>query len=282
MTIQQTNNEIAKLNGRVSTLKGLPDVANVSSPIPAAVSSFYSSTLAGGSGPNGTYVISDFFGSAAGVPYNQSLEVAIDFINQNTTILADINTLYSQMRNVATSVYGVPPAVTIPGGPAAGSYATYDAALLSLATAANNEIGNILPKLTANVIAEVNSAWYNAAFTIANEPTNRNKAAIDYGNLQPNYQLAVSAFVPGIGSLGTDTAQGGSAQLFEGLANTANQYGQAFVGAMREGRNQLGLGQINVGLDNGIPSQPAQIPPQAPLSSGSYTVAEARTQTQSL
>lgn len=276
MTIQQTNNEIARLSGKVSTLKGLPDVANVTTTVPAAVSSFYSSTLAGGSGPNGTYVIADFFGSAAGVPYNQSLEVAIDFINRNTTILANLNTLYSQMRDVVTSTYGSPPTVAVPSGPAAGSYATYDAALLALATAANNEIGNVLPKLTANVIAEVNSAWYDAAFTIANEPTNRNKASIDYGNLQPNYQLAVSAFVPGIGALGTDTAQGGSAQLFEGLANTANQYGQAFVGAMREGRNQLGLGQINVGLDNGIPSQPAQVPPQAVLSSGSYTVAEAR------
>lgn len=276
MTIQQTNNEIARLNGRVSTLKGLPAAANVTTPITNAVSSFYNSTLAGGSGLNGTYVVADFFGSAAGVPFNQTFTVAIDFINRNTAVLVDLNTLYSQMRNVATSAYGSPPTVTIPSGPAAGSYATYDAALLALATAANNEIGNILPKLTANVITEVNSAWYDAAFTIANEPSNRNKAAIDYGNLQPNYQLAVSAFVPSIGALGTDTAQGGSAQLFEGLANTANQYGQAFVGAMREGRNQLGLGQINVGLDNGIPSQPAQVPPQAVLSNGSYTVAEAR------
>lgn len=276
MTIQQTNVEIARLSGKVSTLKGLPDVANVTTTVPAAVSSFYSSTLAGGSGPNGTYVISDFFGSAAGVPYNETFIAATDFINRNATILTTLNTLYGQMRSVAISAFGVPPTITIPSGPAAGVYATYDAALLSLVTASNTEIGNILTQLTANIVADINSTWYRSAQTIANEPTNRAKASIDYGNMQANFQLAVSAFIPGIGALGTDTQQGGSAQLFEGLANTANQYGQAFVGAMREGRNTVGLQQVKVGLDNAIPSLPATVPPQAVLSSGSYTVAEAR------
>lgn len=43
----------------LSTLKGLDLVANVATPIPAAVATFYSGTLAQGTGPNGTYLLTD-------------------------------------------------------------------------------------------------------------------------------------------------------------------------------------------------------------------------------
>lgn len=281
MTIQQTNDEIVRLRGRLSTLKGLPDVENLTTPIPTAVAEYYANTIGGGSGPDGTYVIADFFGSAAGVPYNQSFDVVNPFIETNSaSTLTDLTSIYSDMANVVDSTYGTPPTITIPTGPAAGVYTTYDDALVALATAANNEIGNVIAVLSADEVAAINTAWQNMAYNLANEATNRTKAGIDYGNMQSNSQLVISAFIPGIGELGTNTQQGGSAQLFEGLANTSNQYGQAFAGALREGRNNRGLGDINIKVDNGIPSQLTEVPPQAPLSSGSYTVAEARAKVQ--
>lgn len=282
MTIQQTANEVARLGSRLSTLKGLPDVEDVTTPIPTAVADYYANNIAGGSGPDGTYVIADFFGAAAGVPYNQSFDVVNSFIETNPgSVLADLSSIYADMGNVVDSTYGVPPTITIPLGPAAGVYATYDAALVALVTAANNEIGNIIAAVTPDTVTELNTAWQDMATNLASEDTNRDKAGIDYANMQSNYQLVISAFIPGIGALGTNTEQGGSAQLFEGLANVANQYGQAFVGAMREGRNKQGLENINVGVNTGIPSQLPEVPPQAPLASGSYTVAEARARIQS-
>ena len=45
------------------------------------------------------------------------------------------------MVSLVTSVFGVPPTITIPSGPAAGVYATYDDALAALVTEANAAVG---------------------------------------------------------------------------------------------------------------------------------------------
>jgi hypothetical protein len=67
-----------------------------------------------------------------------------------------------------------------------------------------------------------------------------------------------------------------AAQFLESIANTANQYGQAMVGALREGRNTAGLNAINSRTVNGVPQQPTTVPPQATLGDDEYTPAQAR------
>ena len=60
-TLTQTAAETAAYTKKLSTLKGLDLINGPSStPVPAAVPTYYLSQLAKGSGPNGTYLTTDF------------------------------------------------------------------------------------------------------------------------------------------------------------------------------------------------------------------------------
>lgn len=276
-TIQQTAAETAAYSRKLGTLKGLDLVANTTTPVPTDVAAYYATNLALGSGPNGTFLTTDFFGSAAGIPYNEDFATVTAVISAQLTAgtLSALNTIYSQMISVLTDVYGVPPLITIPSGPAAGPYLTYNAALAALITAADAEIGTaILAMGTAT--ATLNTAWTEMATHSVNETTFQSLASIDFGSLTAGAQLPITAFIPALAGYGQDTQQGMAAEFLEAIANTANQYGQAMVGALREGRNTAGLNAINLKSDNAVPQQPTAVPPQAALSGSEYTPAEAR------
>ena len=282
-TLSQTAAETAAYTKKLGTLKGLDLINGPSStPVPAAVPTYYLSQLAKGSGPNGTFLTTDFFGSAAGIPYNDYLTTVTSTISTQFTSgnLGALNTIYSQMVQVVTSVYGVPPTITIPAGPAAGVYATYDAALAALITAANAAVGTAISAMGANTTATLNTAWTAMTTHSANEDIFQALASIDYATLTAGAQLPITAFIPSLAGYGQETQTGMAAQFLESIANTANQYGQAMVGALREGRNTAGINAVNLKIDNAVPSLPNAVPPQATLSDSTYTPAQARAQVQ--
>jgi hypothetical protein len=274
-TITQTAAATAAYSQKLGTLNGLPLAANTTTPIPAAVASYYATNIALGSGPNGTFLTTDFFGSAAGIPYNTNLTTVTSTITAQLTAgtLTTLNTIYSQMKNVVTDVYGTGP-VVIPSGPAAGSYATYDAAIVALITAADAAIGTAITAM-GSATAALNTAWTQMVQHSANEKTFQTKASIDYATLTAGAQLPITAFIPALAGYGQDTQTGMAAQFLEAIANTANESGQAMVGALREGRNTAGLNAAGLVPDNNVPSQPNAVPPQATLSNSEYTVAQA-------
>ena len=278
-TITQTAAETAAYSQKMGTLNGLPLAANTTTPIPAEVAAYYLNTLAKGSGPNGTYLTTDFFGSAAGIPYNTDLTTVTSTITAQLAAgtLTALNTIYSRMKNVVTDVYGVPPTITIPAGSAAGTYATYDAAIAALITEANAAIGTAITAM-GSATATLNTAWTAMVQHSANESIFQTQASIDYATLTAGAQLPITAFIPALAGYGQDTQTGMAAQFLESIANTANQYGQAMVGALREGRNTAGLNAAGLIPDNNVPSQPNAVPPQATLSDSEYTVSQARTQ----
>ena len=278
-TITQTAAETAAYSQKMGTLNGLPLAANTTTPIPAEVAAYYLNTLAKGSGPNGTYLTTDFFGSAAGIPYNDYLTSVTSTITAQLTAgtLTALNTIYSRMKNVVTDVYGVPPTITIPAGSAAGTYATYDAAIAALITAANAAIGTAITAM-GTATTTLNTAWTAMVQHSANESIFQTQASINYTTLTAGAQLPITAFIPALAGYGQDTQTGMAAQFLESIANTANEYGQAMVGALREGRNTAGLNAAGLIPDNDVPSQPNAVPPQATLSNSEYTVAEARAQ----
>lgn len=278
-TIAQTAAETAAYSRKLGTLKGLDLVANTTTPVPAAVASYYNSSLALGSGPSGTFLTTDFFGSAAGIPYNTDLATVTSTISAQLTAgtLTTLNDIYSRMKNVVSGTYGAPPTITIPAGSAAGVYATYDAAIAALITAADAAIGTAITAM-GTATTTLNTAWTEMTTHSANEATFQTKASINYATLTAGAQLPITAFIPALAGYGQDTQEGMAAQFLESIANTANQYGQAMVGALREGRNTAGLNSINLKSDNDVPQQPASVPPQATLSDSEYTPAEARTQ----
>lgn len=278
-TITQTAVETAAYSQKLGTLKGLDLVANTTTPLPAAVATYYATNIALGSGPNGTFVTTDFFGSAAGIPYNTDLTTVTSTISAQLTagMLTALNTIYSQMKSVVTGAYGTPSSIVIPSGPAAGTYTTYDAAISALVTAADAAIGTAITAM-GTATTTLNTAWTEMVKHSANESVFQTKASIDYTTLTAGAQLPITAFIPALAGYGQETQQGMAAQFLESIANTANEYGQAMIGALREGRNTAGLNAAGLVPDNSVPSQPNAVPPQATLSGSEYTPAQARAQ----
>ena len=279
-TITQTAAETAAYSQKMGTLNGLPLAANTTTPIPAEVAAYYLNTLAKGSGPNGTYLTTDFFGSAAGIPYNDYLTSVTSTITAQLAAgtLATLNTIYSYMKNLITDVYGLPGAIALPAPYSAGNpYASYNSALVVLITAADAAIGTAITAM-GTATTTLNTAWTAMVQHSANESIFQTQASIDYATLTAGAQLPITAFIPALAGYGQDTQTGMAAQFLEAIANTADQYGQAMVGALREGRNTAGLNAAGLIPDNNVPSQPNAVPPQATLSDSEYTVSQARTQ----
>ena len=279
-TLSQTQANTAAYTKKLSTLKGLDLINGPSStPVPAAVPTYYLTQLAKGSGPNGTFLTTDFFGSAAGIPYNDDLSTVTSTINAQLTAgtLTTLNTIYSYMKTlVSTNTYGVPPTITLPAPYNTPTYATYDAALARLITEANAAIGTAIATMGATTAATLNTAWTAMTTHSANEDTFQALASIDYTTLTAGAQLPITAFIPALAGYGQETQQGMAAEFLEAIANTANQYGQAMVGALREGRNTAGINAVNLKIDNAVPSLPNAVPPQANLGDSTYTPAQAR------
>jgi len=277
-TLAQTAAETVAYSQKLGTMKGLDLVANTTTPVPAAVATYYSSTLAKGSGPSGTYLTTDFFGSAAGIPYNNYLTSVTSTITAQLAAgtLTTLNTIYSYMKNLITDVYGLPGAIALPAPYNAGNpYASYNAALVVLVTAADAEIGTAITAM-GTATTTLNTAWTAMTTHSANEATFQTQASIDYATLTAGAQLPITAFIPALGGYGQQTQTGMAAEFLEAIANTANQSGQAMVGALREGRNTAGINAVGLKADNDVPQQPNAVPPQATLSSSEYTPAEAR------
>jgi hypothetical protein len=180
---------------------------------------------------------------------------------------------YDEMRVV---VDGSPPfSISIAGTALPGSpFADYDSALAALITRADQAVGAVLSTIPA--AAESAAGWTALAQHFANEAVFQGKAGIDFATIPGNLELPVTVLITGLAGYGQDTGQGGTAQFLEAIANTAIQTGQALVGAMREGRNNEALDAESVKHDNVIPEAPSSPIPQATLSDGEYTVAQAR------
>ena len=283
-TLTQTAVETAAYTKKLGTLKGLDLINGPSStPVPAAVPTYYLSQLAKGSGPNGTFLTTDFFGSAAGIPYNTDLTTVTSTISAQLTAgtLTTLNNIYSYMTTlVSTNTYGVPPTITLPAPYATPTYATYDDALARLITEANAAIGTAIAAMGATTTNTLNTAWTEMTTHSANEDTFQALASIDYTTLTAGAQLPITAFIPALAGYGQETQTGMAAEFLEAIANTANQYGQAMIGALREGRNTAGINAVNLKIDNAVSSLPNAVPPQATLSSSAYTPAQARAQVQ--
>ena len=278
MTISQTAAANAAYGNKVTTLGNLPLAANTTTPVPAAVATYYATNIALGSGPSGTFLLTDFFGSAAGVPYNADLATVTSTISAQIAAgtLTALSTIYSQMVDLITDVYGLPGAIYLPAPYTAGNpYASYNSALVVLVTAADAAIGTAISAM-GTATTTLNTTWYDMISHSVNEPVFQAKASINYATLTAGAQLPITAFIPALAGYGQDTQTGMAAQFLESIANTANQYGQAMVGALREGRNTAGINAVGLKADNDVPQQPTSVPPQATLSSSEYTPAQAR------
>jgi hypothetical protein len=98
---------------------------------------------------------------------------------------------------------------------------------------------------------------------------------VDFANLLPNNNSSIYSLVFSLPIYGQQPEQGGQAQFWEGVANLSTFTGQAMVGAMREGYNQVYLNNAGITTNAAIPADPNPPIPLAPLIPSTYTAQQA-------
>lgn len=260
------------------TLRDLDLIANVSTPIPTAAETFYSTNLAVGTGPLGSILLTDVLGTPTGIGVSEYLEpvnsVLASAVSAGT--LNNLGTVYSRMVSLFAGTYGTPPTIVIPAGAGAGSYTTYNAALAALITAADVAIGAAIAALGSNA-ATLNENWTAMAQHLEQELVLQSRAGINFDTDPGLGQAEITSFITNLNNYGVNTQVGMSAQYLQSVANVATQAGQAIIGAMREGRNNVRMDATNVGRDNQVPDTSSVALPQADLGDDTYTPDQART-----
>jgi hypothetical protein len=271
----------------LETNKGLDLINALTDPLPPEVVAFYENTFVSGTGPNGTVLLADVIGSAAGwvVTANVSTAAAIvsslDSAGAFNSLTNGTNGVYTVMQNAIDGIYGTGNSVVIPGGlPAAGTYGSIDLAFTGpgspgtgLIPAAYSAIATIVSSNSSDV-ANANAAWSNTAAQVSGEFGLQAQAGIEFANLIPNLQP--SGLVNSLASYGLDTEIGGPAFILESVANTATLGGQAIVSTMRDSRNQARL--QGAGVQTEIIVSDIVPQPQISTEAGQYTVQEAVSQ----
>ena len=258
-TMQQIKNirkidieKFAQVVATLETTSGLPLVNGTNIPTDAVEASAALELIALGSGTNGTYTFSDFFGCMSGLTYDWvSLQTAIS--NMPTGNLA---TIYSDLY-AATQ------------GPALG----LDAAVQAQIDLANAEIAVIITTHPGQS-NELNDLWNATAAQLNIEQRAR---SIGYspipsprtGSLWP-YPTMIYSFVDNLPIYAKQTQANMAAQTLEAISDLDLVAGQSIVAAMRSERNQLRLLEVGIPLDDNIPdvnADPIEIIPSPPESS---------------
>jgi hypothetical protein len=270
---------------------GLPDIADLTSPLPANVATFWTTDFVDSSGPGGTLRLADIVGTPSGWVHTANLDIATQTLTELAAAGAfdaltnPVDGVYTVMSDVLGNVYTFDTApmpdiyfVEIPPGlPGAGIYGDYefpDEAIAAAFTDAGG-LNAAMISAVANIaaawptqVALANQALANSAIQIIRENTNLAQTSVDFGNVITNTNPI--GLVSGLSTWALDIADGGAAQYFESIANTASIGGQAVISTMRESRNQSllqGIGvQTQVLLSNTVevplaPLSPAQLDP---------------------
>ena len=249
----------------METNAGLPDINALTQPIPPDIASSLGNTLATGTGPNGTLILNDFMGSAAGVPYTADFNQVTANINSLNSANAffyltnSVNGVFPVMNNAIAGTYTIlvdpgPPeqvTVTIPSGkPGAGVYTSLELAFTTgLIPAAGNLIANISANNTS-ATSNLNALFNSMSNQLTIEKNNLVLAQVNFNEITGNSRSAVMAFGSSLHDIGKDPT---SDAFFTEIANTNNIYGQAIVGSMREGRNIEAMNAAGIGNDTQIP-----------------------------
>lgn len=217
--------------GGLSTMSGLPLIQAQTTPVDVSVTNYFATTVATGTGPDGTITTYDVLGLAL-----------------------DADNFAAQLNTATTAVNALQ---------AAGSLATLNTAYTNILVAANNaavitQITNAnaaIAALSASpYVTTLNTAWVYMANLMNLSARYTTEAGIDYFNLQTGDKNSVYGFVQNLSQYGRLTANGDAAEFLENLADTAVLGGQAIVGALREGRNQVQLDANGLYNANQVPS----------------------------
>jgi hypothetical protein len=227
----------------LNTMSELNQIEALTNPVAAATTAIVDNQIATGSGPNGTITTCDVLGTA--IDYNN---LAAEFATATAAIqslqsagaLASINTAYNNI-----------------------SVALNDATVLSEIANANNAIAVLSVNPTyAATVATLNTAWVNIATYLNQEKTYQVRAGVDYFALLANEQNSILAFSQQLSQYGQQTQDCGPYDFLQTIADTTTLTGQALVGSLREGENQMILSATRLAVPDIKPSAESPLIPQ--------------------
>jgi len=223
--------------GGLSTMANLPLIQAQTTPVDTSVTDYISTTMATGTGPDGTVTTYDVLGLALDTDdFATRLTDVADVIDGLGTGLDDLSQIYIDMLSAAN-----------------------DAAMITLIASANAEIASISSVHPAQVTT-LNTDWVYMANLMNLSAKYTTEAGIDYFLLQPGDKNSVYSFVQNLPNYGLLTANGNAAEFLENIADTITLGGQAIVGVMREGSNNARLSTAGLYNTNQIPSNPEIAP----------------------
>jgi hypothetical protein len=245
-TMQQVKNirkidieKFAQVVTSLETTEGLPLVNGTNVPTDTTEAQSALDLIALGTGPQGTYTFSDFFGCMSGLPYDWvSLQTAI-----SNMPIDNLATLYSNLY-------------TATQGPALG----LDAAVQAQIDLVNAKIAVILTTNPGQSI-ELNDLYNATATQLASEQLARDtglgviptpRTAGKNGDLFP-YPSMVYSFTDLLPNYAKLTNPNLAAQNLEAISDLNVVAGQSIVAAMRAERNQARLIEVGIALDDTIP-----------------------------
>lgn len=218
----------------ISTMTGLPLIQAQTTAIDSTVATYFSGTVATGSGASGTITTCDVIGTAID---RSNIAAQLDIAR---SALANIVTLdASNIANINSAYVAI----------AGAANATVVTANI---TRASGNITNIYNNANAQVVSNVtalNGAWSTIANVLSREKTYQNFAGIDYTNLQAGERVSIMALVQQLPVYGTQTDACGPAYFLQQVANVSILGGQAMVGALREGKNNQCLGEAGLAVN---------------------------------
>jgi hypothetical protein len=228
--------KFAQAVANLETTKDLPDVGGTSVPVDTSETQAALALVALGSGPNGTYTYSDFFGCMSGLPYPwERIQELIKLIQTPT-----LQTIYN---NLYTAIQGPTPGL--------------DAAVQAQIDLANAEISRLfnLRGTDAN-IQELIDLWEATGVQLGLEQQARDLGLPplpdprdDTLNIFPTVQYG---FVDTLPQIAPETQPHMAAQTIENISDISLIAGQSMIGLLRESRNQDRLGSAGIPLYNNI------------------------------
>ena len=240
----------------LETNDGLSTITSLTEAVPASVRTTISSTVATGTGANGTLVLGDVIGTASGYNITAQLSNSTALISTMTT--TTLQNIYEVMANVANEQYGVYTGpINIPiGEPGYGTYANIDVAFSNLVSLASSNISSLVATYPTQT-TQLNSNFLTISNVVASQQTalsGTSGSGISTANLTANLKTVIPSFVDSLHDYGLQVAPGGANEYLVSVANISNQTGQAIVGCLREGRNLALLDNGGIGVNSNIPA----------------------------
>jgi hypothetical protein len=226
--------DIQKFSQVVRNLENVSDLTGVNGtniPTNSMLADSALTALAKGSGTNGKYLMTDFFGCMTNLHY--------DYVNLQRLLQRCMSTT---LAGIYTSIYN------LLNGP--GPYTN----LQNLINQANTEITNI--QLTNASLATELNTLYNEFGTLLNKEVDARTLALGVTDDWLSYtsNTDVTNFIDSLDQYAVETEIEGASQVLENIIDLTTQGGNYVIAAMREARNAQRLGLAGLALDNNVNS----------------------------